>query len=132
MLNLESDIYTYLKSLAYSYDVTVRRANRKLTPVYPMITIQEIDNSTSVAIHGTEKRSNISYQIDVFAKDYYPDSAQTVCNTLATEIDSSIQSEYGLLRKSAVNIPDPNDDRVARTTLRYGGILDTVNEYIYH
>jgi len=132
MLSLEVELKDHLKTLTYPYDVTVRPSYSKLSPSYPMVTIQEIGNTTRQAISGTEKYADIAYQVDIFSKDIYPESGVTVCRNIASVVDSDLQSTYGLLRTSQTRMPDPTDNSVSRMTLRYSGILDTNNEYIYH
>lgn len=131
MIFLQNDIVAHLKTLTYSYDVTIRPSNSKLTPVYPLVIIDEIDNSVKQAIHGEEKYSNVAYQIDIFTKDMYPSSASTVGSNIASTISNEMQTHYGLLRQNLTNLPDVNDDTINRITMRFTGILDPINEIIY-
>ncbi len=131
MIFLLSDIKDYLKTLEYDYDVTVRPSNSKLTPTYPLITVDEIDNSVKQSINGVEKYSNIAYQIDIYSKDMYPDSALTVLKSIANTVSDEIQTYYGLLRQNMNVLPDVNDETVSRMTMRFTGTLDTINEIIY-
>lgn len=131
MIFLLSDIKDHLKSLTYDYDATVRPSNSKLTPTYPLIIIDEIDNSVKQSINGVEKYSNVAYQIDIYSKDMYPSSALTVLKSLASTVSDEIQTYYGLLRQNITIMPDVNDETVTRMTMRFTGTLDPINEVIY-
>lgn len=131
MIFLLNDIKDHLKSLDYNYDVTVRPSNSKLTPTYPLITIDEIDNSVKQSINGVEKYSRVTYQIDIYSKDMYPSSALTVLKSLASTVSDEIQTYYGLLRQNMTIMPDVNDETVTRMTMRFTGTLDPINEVIY-
>jgi hypothetical protein len=131
MIFLLDDIKNHLKTLTYNYDVTVRPSNSKLTPTYPLITIDEIDNSVKQSINGVEKYSRVTYQIDIYSKDMYPSSALTVLKSLASTVSDEIQTYYGLLRQNMTIMPDVNDETVTRMTMRFTGTLDPINEVIY-
>lgn len=131
MKSLTNEIIDFLKTLTYEVTVTVRSSENKATPKYPMITVSEINNATRMALHGAERFSDISYQINVFSKDMYPTSGNDVTLSIALIVDDYMLEQYGFKRGSFVSMPDINDLSVSRTTIRYYGVLDTINEYIY-
>lgn len=129
MTSIKQQIISYLKSL--DLDITVRKAYSVSTPKYPMVTVQEISNSTRQAIHGEEQYANLGYQINIYAKDACPNSADEICLALAEQIDSELQKTFGFLRTSMTPLPDDDDDTVIRYAIRYTGVLDTINNYLY-
>jgi hypothetical protein len=136
MKNLVAEIVQTLKNASYPVTVTVIRPSySKAHPVYPMIIVGEIDNSTKLALKGEERWSTIRYQIDIFSKDmvidYVPISGIEVCRKLGHIVDLELNEKYGMTRNSAVELPDVNDATVSRLTLRYTGILDIKTDYTY-
>lgn len=131
MISLKNNIQDFIKTISFDYSVTVRPSHSKLEPTYPMITVQEIDNSTQQSINGQEQYANVGYQINIYGKDRYPASADTVCLSILTTLDSELQTNYGFQRTSVTQLPDDNDDSVMRYAIRYNGTLDTINNYLY-
>lgn len=135
MKNLVSEIVTYLKSQTFSPVPEIRDAYSKKVPTYPMIVVQEIDNSNRVSLLGQEILSNLGYQIDIFSKDMVsggiPVSGVEIVNNLGETVDAKLQEQYGMTRTSAVGLPDVNDATVSRLSLRYTGILDVTTDYMY-
>lgn len=136
MKNLVDEIVTYLNTL--SYDVTIksiRGSYSKASPVYPMVIVDENDNSSRFSLKGEERLSNLGYQIDIFSKDMLvgvtPTSGVEICRDIANVVDLGLNSEYGLTRTSAVEMPDNKDATISRITLRYSGILDLKSDYMY-
>ena len=132
MKNLVDDLITFLNTLTFSDTVKdIREAYSKKKPVYPMISVDEINNATRTALVGEERLSNLGYQIDVYSKDMYPRSGRDICRGIVSIVDTNLQSQYGMKRVSYVEIPDPNDTTVFRITLRYTCILDVKTDYMY-
>jgi hypothetical protein len=135
MKNLVLELVTYLNTLSYPVTVKARTAYSKAKPTYPMIVVDEIDNTTRIALKGEERFATLGYQIDIFSKDMsvggVPTSGTVVCNNIATSIDTGVQSTYGLTRESFIALPDVQDSTISRLTLRYSGIIDVKTDYMY-
>ena len=69
MSNLTDEIIAFLKTLTFDTSVDIRYAQSKQEPSYPMITVQEINNSTKLLLGGEERYANIGYDINIFSKD---------------------------------------------------------------
>jgi hypothetical protein len=96
-----------------------------------MVTVDEIDNATRMALKNEERLSNLGYQIDIYSGDMYPSSGIDICKNIASKVDTALNSQYGMTRTSAVTLPDVNDNTMSRITLRYSGILDVKTDYMY-
>lgn len=131
MKNLVNEIVAHLKTLSYGQTVEVRSVYSKKPPVYPMVTVDEIDNATRMALKNEERLSNLGYQIDIYSGDMYPNAGTKVCWNIAAIVDAALNSQYGMTRTSAVTLPDVNDNTMSRITLRYSGILDVKTDYMY-
>lgn len=136
MKNLVDEIVATLNNVSYPFTVkSIRASYSKKTPVYPMIVVNEVDNSTRLAIKGDERWSNIGYQIDIFSKDMavesIPTSGVKICRILGQLVDLELNNKYGMTRTSTMEMPDVNDATVSRLTLRYSGILDIKTDYTY-
>lgn len=136
MKNLVNELVTHLKNLEYPVIIkAIRDSHSKANPVYPMIVVDEVNNSSRFALKGEERLSNLVYQIDIFSKDMVvgltPTSGKNICRDISHVVDAEMNSEYGLTRTSAVETPDNNDSTVSRCTLRYSGILDLKSDLMY-
>lgn len=135
MISLEDELVTYLTSLAYPINVSIRSAYSKLSPTYPLITVNEVDNRTLKALLGEEYLSSLMVQVDIYSKDMainnVPTAGKTVTENLATIVDSGLQSYYGMSRTSYVKVPDVGDSTIFRLTMRFSSVLDVKNELTY-
>jgi len=129
--SLNNEIINFLKTVPFDVIVNVRKANSKSTPIYPLITVSEIENSTRTLLQGIERYANIGFQINIFSKDVYPSSGEDIALSIAQVLDTYILEQYGFKRTSFISLPDVNDLSVSRITIRYSGVLDTINDYIY-
>lgn len=136
MKDLVTEIKSTLSGISYPVQIkSIRSAYSKLAPVYPMIVVQEVNNTTRTALLGNERLSNLTYQIEVFSKDMAlnltPTAGSEIVRAIGTLIDAELNSEYGLTRTVCMVSPDINDATVSRLTLRYTGILDVTTDYMY-
>lgn len=136
MVSLLDDVLTTIEGLSFTYTVhDIRPSFNMKRPVYPMVVVHEMDNRTKMALIGAEVYSQITYQIDIYAKDSIvsnvPTSRLTIVKSLANTIDAKLNSDYGMTRISAVMLPDDTDATVLRYVLRYTGFLDVQNDVLY-
>lgn len=136
MKNLLDEVKTVLEAQTYPVTVkSIRPSYSKLTPSYPMVIIDEVNNTTRLAVNGEEILSNVTYQIDIFSKDMIvggvPTAGSSVAKEIGAVVDEALNSVFGMTRTSTVEIPDVNDATVSRRTLRYTGILDITTDYMY-
>ena len=136
MKNLLDEVKTVLLAQAYPVTVqSIRPSYSKLTPAYPMVIIDEVNNTTRLAVNGEEILSGITYQIDIFSKDMIvggvPTAGSSVCKGIGAVVDEALNRVFGMTRTGTVEIPDVNDATVSRRTLRYTGVLDITTDYMY-
>lgn len=136
MKNLLDEVKAVLEAQTYPVTVkSIRPSYSKLTPSYPMVIIDEVNNTTRLAVNGEEILSDVTYQIDIFSKDMIvggvPTAGSSVCKEIGAVVDEALNSVFGMTRTSTVEIPDVNDATVSRRTLRYTGILDITTDYMY-
>ena len=136
MKSLVAEVLETIENVTYPVTVkSVREPYSKLAPAYPMVIVDEVNNTTLLALKGEERLSSVVYQVEVFSKDMLVGSTITsgvdVCKSIGKLIDSELNTIYGMTRTSAVSTPDINDATVSRYILRYDGILDVKTDYMY-
>lgn len=132
MKNLVDKIILGLQGESFSVTIkSIRSAYNKLPPEYPMIVVNEIENTNNLSILGEERFSNLGYQIDIFSRDIYPDTGIEICLGIGRVVDNYLQSTYGFNRISSVQLPDYTDSTISRFTLRYSGLIDVNNDITY-
>ena len=136
MKSLTNEIVALLDT--YTYPITVKRITRgysKLTPVYPMIAVFEIGNSTYTALLGQEILASVAYQVEVYSKDMVidgvPTSSDDIVDGIVGVLDEKMNSVYGFNRDSSVAMPSTLDATVSRHVLRYTATLDVKNDITY-
>ena len=71
MKNLLDEVKTVLEAQTYPVTVkSIRPSYSKLAPAYPMVIIDEVNNTTRLAVNGEEILSDITYQIDIFLQGH--------------------------------------------------------------
>lgn len=89
------------------------------TPVFPCVSIYEIDNAAARDTLDTsriEKYSDVAYQIDVYSNAESGRKAQ--CKDIIEIIDDTLTG-CGLTRTSIVRTPNLGDNNIYRLTARY-------------
>lgn len=136
MRNLVDEVIALLE--AQTYPVTIKtlcEGYPRKNPMYPAIIVHEFDNSSRTVLNGEEHLANISYEIEIYAKDMLvdgtPTSSKTVVKDIAGVIDDAVNEQFGFTRMVATLVPYNKDETVARYILRYTAILDTRTDYLY-
>lgn len=133
---LITDIQTLFENREDTYMNTVVKEAYKTLPKtkYPMVTIQEIDNSEveSRTTANGERTTSLSYQIVCYSRDTneyeYVESAKFMANL----INDYIMENYKM-RRLGSPIPQPyiSDNTVMTCTQRYGCVYDKETNLIY-
>lgn len=108
-------------------NVTVQDAYIGEPPSFPLVTVQETDNSTASHIIGnrtTENAARVTYQIEVYSNAN--DTRRSECRAIMAAIsDALIASNFD--RELLYATPNYADATVYRLTARFRTIADTNN-----
>lgn len=133
---LEKQLKEYFASRTDSYkNTTIKQAYKSLPKAkYPMITIEEIDNSevTSRTTAKGEQTTLLGYQIVCYSRDTeeydYVDSAKF----MAELVNDFIMTNYKMQRLgSPIPIPYITDNTVMTCVQRYNCVYDKETNLIY-
>lgn len=136
MINLVSFVIQKLSAIP---DITVRESYDTTSPVYPLITVIQMDNyeaSQYTTIDNVERASVIPIQIDVYCRNMtilgMVETATGACEYYRMEADKIMQFECGMRRKAAPPIiPHHADISVMRAISRYDCYAELDTEFIY-
>lgn len=122
MIDLNQDIADLLSSIA-----TVRPAFPHKGSTFPMISLTEINNSSNLILSGTERLSDVAYQIDVWDT---PENGNTreQCEQLSIQVSAKMISA-GFKRDTAKFIDDPSG--LHRKMMQFSGAADNENKKVY-
>lgn len=133
---IEEQLKEYFSNRLDSYkDVTIKQAYKTLPKAkYPMITIEEIDNSEvdSRSTASGEQTTLLTYQIVCYSRDTeeydYVDSARFMGNL----VNDFIMSNYKMKRLGTpVSQPYITDNTVMTCIQRYSCVYDKETNLIY-
>lgn len=133
-----NEIYQNLKSYLVEnskYSPIVLNKALRQYDKYPLVTLEETENSFNLATTRNRKQeviSNVFFEINIYAVDIKTSNG-TISNVIITQeleklIDDVMSIYFGLRRTSCR--PTPNlDDTIRKTTMRYEGkILENRNK----
>lgn len=101
---------------------------------YPMIIIQEIDNSEAQKYSSNlgEEFSNIAYQINIYTRDISSMQKNVIMRKLADKVNNVLGIKLGMIRAgNPVTMPVPSDTTILQYSVRYTGVLDIIRNIIY-
>lgn len=137
MVTILDEIIEKIKSEKFSIPFKdVRDPYSTKSPVYPMITVEEIKNSPEQQISGKIIRTSIAYRFEIYGRDSSVDSEvmnkRKVVTLLGDEIDKLMRETYGMkMVGSPLILPYSTDNSILRYIVTYGGIIDNTTMIIY-
>lgn len=137
MVTILDEIIEKIKSQTFSIPFKdVREPYSTKSPVYPMITVEEIRNSPDQQINGQIIRSNLNYRFEIYGRDTSVDSQlmskRKVVTTLGQELDKIMRETYGMKMIGDYQIlPYSTDNSILRYIVTYGGVIDNKTMIIY-
>ncbi len=137
MVELTDEIIEKLKSHVFPIPIKdVREPFSTKEPVYPMITVNNMRNSTKLQLQGEEIWSRQSYRFEIYARDTAHEgkvyTKRQVSSMIGNELDKLIRTTYGLRRVGEpVRLPYGSDGTIMRFILTYTGIVDNRTMIIY-
>ena len=115
--------------------ITIKEAYEQNPKInYPMITIQEIDNSEAEKYSSNlgEEFSNIGYQINVYTRDIPSMQKNEIMRKLADKVNMALGIRLDMIRGgNPVTMPVPSDTTILQYSVRYIGVLDILRDIIY-
>lgn len=116
-------------------EITIKEAYEQNPKInYPMITIQEIDNSEAEQYSSNlgEEFSNLAYQINVYTRDISSMQKNVIMRKLADKVNNALGIKLGMIRGgNPVTMPVPSDTTILQYSVRYIGVLDILRDIIY-
>lgn len=116
-------------------DITIKEAyeqNPKIS--YPMITIQEIDNSEAEQYSSNlgEEFSNLGYQINIYTRDISSMQKNEIIKKLADKVNNVLGVKMGMIRNgNPITMLVPSDSTILQYSVRYTGVLDIIRDILY-
>ena len=116
-------------------DLTIKEAyeqNPKIS--YPMITIQEIDNSESEQYSSNlgEEFSNLGYQINIYTRDISSMQKNEIMKKIADKVNNVLGVKMNMVRNgNPITMLVPSDSTVLQYSVRYTCVLDIIRNILY-
>lgn len=101
---------------------------------YPMITIQEIDNSedTRYSSNLGEEFSALTYQINIYSRDISQLQANEVVRLLGSEVNKVLGEKMKMVREgNPATVTLPSDNTILQYSQRYSCVFDIIRNIIY-
>lgn len=115
--------------------MTIKEAYEKLPKItYPLITIEEIDNSEDLRYSSNlgEECSSMSFQINFHTRDISTMQANEVVHLISQEINKVLGEKLKMVRQgSPVIMPLPADNTILQYSVRYSCVFDILRNIIY-
>ena len=115
-------------------DLTIKEAyeqNPKIS--YPMITIQEIDNSESEQYSSNlgEEFSNLGYQINIYTRDISSMQKNEIMKKIADKVNNVLGVKMNMVRNgNPITMLVPSDSTVLQYSVRYTCVLDIIRNIL--
>ena len=121
MIDITNEIYNKLKIDLPS--VNIQTSYPIETPKFPLVTFEEIDNSTYRATKDTSgfNHSSIGFEVNIYTTGT---SKMSSAKTIRNQIDSILSGFYGMPRTTSRPVPNFLDGNIYRYTMRYSGLID--------
>lgn len=101
---------------------------------YPMITIQEIDNSESEQYSSNlgEEFSNLGYQINIYTRDISSMQKNEIMKKIADKVNNVLGVKMNMVRNgNPITMLVPSDSTVLQYSVRYTCVLDIIRNILY-
>lgn len=133
--NIEKDLKEHFSKLDNFKNITVKEIYKELPKInYPMITIQEFDNSENVGYSSNlgEEFSNMGYQINFLSRNLPTMQASDALREMMSETNKVLGEEYKMIRGVPTPVlPLPSDNTVFQASIRYTCVFDLEQNRIY-
>lgn len=131
-----SEPFVYNEKTIKEYvGITIKEAYEQNPKInYPMITIQEIDNSEAERYSSNlgEEFSNIGYQINIYTRDISSMQKNEIMRKLADKVNMALGTRLGMIRGgNPATMLVPSDTTILQYSVRYIGVLDILRDIIY-
>lgn len=131
-----SEPFEYKNKLIKEYvGLTIKEAYEQNPKInYPMITIQEIDNSEAEQYSSNigEEFSDVAYQINIYTRDISSMQKNEIIRKLADKVNNVLGVKLGMIRDGSIPpVPVPSDSTILQYSVRYTGVLDIIRDIIY-
>ena len=105
-------------------------------PVYPLIVVSEVLNTTKLQLYGEEKFSKIGYKFEVYTRDishngrlYTKDGASKI---VLQDLDRALRTFFGMKRTTtSPAMLHGSDKSIYRRDVIYEGIINNDTQIIY-
>lgn len=138
MVTIQDEVIQKIKEHSFIFALKdVREVYSTKSPVYPMITVEELPGATLLQLHGEEILSTIGVRFEIYTRDTATDDGKVhtrgqVATSIAEELDELIRTTYGLTRTGDVTrLPYSSDGSILRSILTYTGKIDNRTMIIY-
>ena len=115
--------------------ITIKEAYEKNPKIkYPMITIEEIDNSEAEQYSSNlgEEFSNLTYQINIYSRDISSMQSNEAVRVLGKEVNKVLGDKLKMVRMGSPAImPLPSDNTILQYSIRYSCVFDIKRNIIY-
>lgn len=116
-------------------DITIKEAYAQNPKIeYPMITVNEIDNSEAVEYSSNlgEEFSNVGYQINIYTRDIPSMQRTQIMRTLQDKVNNVLGNTLRMVRNgNPVVATVPSDSTILQCSIRYTGVLDIIRNILY-
>lgn len=133
--NIEKDLKEHFSKLDNFKNITIKEIYKELPKInYPMITIQEFDNSENIGYSSNlgEEFSNIGYQINFLSRNLPTMQASDALREMMFETNKVLGEEYKMIRGVPTPVlPLPSDNTVFQASIRYTCVFDLEQNRIY-
>lgn len=133
--NIERDLKEHFSKLDNFKNITVKEIYKELPKInYPMITIQEFENSETVQYSSNlgEEFSTLGYQINFLSRNLPTMQASDALREMMFETNKVLGEEYKMVRGVPTPVtPLPSDNTVFQSSIRYTCVFDLNQNRIY-
>jgi hypothetical protein len=130
MIDIENEVFTTVKT-ALGSTASMSADYQKGTPAFPVVTMQELDNSVyerTIDSGSKENHSTWACQFDVYSN--LVSGKKEECKALSRTINTAMVG-MGFVRFTRSFIPNYDDDSISRMVLRYRGVVDNTTKKVY-
>lgn len=115
--------------------LTIKEAHAENPKIkYPMITIQELDNSEARQYTSNlgEEFSNVAYQVNIYTRDISSMQKTRIMRILQDKVNNVLGVAMKMTRASSpITMTLPSDTTILQCSTRYTGVLDIVRNILY-
>lgn len=133
--NIEKDLKEHFEEIENFKNITVKEIYKELPKInYPMITIQEFDNSEAARYTSNigEEFSALGYQINFLSRNLPTMQASEAVREMMFETNKVLGEKYRMVRGVPTPVmPLPSDNTVFQSSIRYTCVFDLEQNRIY-